>query len=140
MMFFMQPSKYPKEPYTEHMAKNRMHLYTCIQLGMFALLYVIIATKVVAIIFPFIILMCIPMRLFLLPKIFTKEELLHIDSDEDAINQYLTQKNMHESTARGYQSAKLHGIDLEDGIESMEKGMDKTEGGEADSDDNVATN
>jgi hypothetical protein len=135
LMFFMQPSKYPKHPYTEHMAKSRMHLFTAIQLILFAGLYVIIATKVVAIIFPFYILMCIPIRLFVLPMIFKDEELLFIDSDEDAINEFLTRQNMHESTARGFQSAKLQGVDVG---EDNAKGVDSTTGIE--NDDNVAEN
>jgi hypothetical protein len=133
LMFFMQPSKYPKHPYTEHMEKKRMHLYTCTQLVLFAGLYVIIATKVVAIIFPFYILMCIPIRLFVLPKIFSQEELLFIDSDEDAINEYLTNQNMHASTARGFQNAKLHGLE-EDGGDQI-KPADKTMDAAGSSDD-----
>jgi hypothetical protein len=122
LMFFMQPSKYPKHPYTEHMAAGRMHLFTAIQLILFVGLYLIIATKVVAIIFPFYILMCIPIRLYALPKVFSQEELLFIDSDEDAINEYLANQNMHASTARGFQNDKLHGVEVEDN----EKGIDKT--------------
>ena len=125
MMFFMQPSKYPKEPYTVHMKKSKMHLFTAIQLTIFAMLYVVIATKVAAISFPFFILMCIPIRLYVLPKFFTEEELLFIDSDEDAINQFLTNQNMHESTARGFQTAKLHGVEVPDGT-TNEKSADKT--------------
>jgi hypothetical protein len=142
LMFFMQPSKYPKEPYTEHMKKSRMHLFTCIQLLLFGVLYTVIATKVVAIMFPFVILMFIPIRLFVLPKIFTDEELLFIDSDEDAVNEFLTNQNMHESTARGYQNAKLHGVDVNNGNADKDV-MDKTiaAGNDAsDSDDNIASN
>jgi preprotein translocase subunit Sec61beta len=140
LMFFMQPSKYPKEPYTLHMKKSKMHTFTAIQLIIFAGLYVVIATKTLAITFPFFILACIPIRLYILPKYFTEEELLFIDSDEDAINEFLTNQNMHESTARGFQNAKLHKADVTGGMD-VEKG-EKTlaAGGESDSDDALAEN
>jgi len=139
-MFFMQPSKYPKEPYTVHMKKSKMHTFTAIQLLIFAGLYVVIATKTLAITFPFFILACIPIRLYILPKYFTEEELLFIDSDEDAINEFLTNQNMHESTARGYQNAKLHKAEVTGGMD-VEKG-DKTmaAGGGSDIDDALAEN
>ena len=79
----MQPSKYPLEPYTLHMRPRRMHLLTAIQLGLFALLYTVKAIKSIAIAFPLIIAMCIPIRLYVLPKIFTEKELVVIDSDDD---------------------------------------------------------
>jgi hypothetical protein len=62
-MFFMQPSHYPSTPYTDHIAVKRMHLYTGIQLFMFALLYVIKSIKSIAIAFPIVIALCIPLRL-----------------------------------------------------------------------------
>ena len=39
-MLFMQPSKYPSAPYTDHVPAKKMHYYTCVQLSLFALLYV----------------------------------------------------------------------------------------------------
>ena len=81
LMFSMQPSKYPVQPYTQYMKAWRMHLFTAIQLFFFALLYVVKSIKVIAITFPVLIAACIPVRLYLLPKIFTKEELILIDGD-----------------------------------------------------------
>lgn len=92
LMFFMQPSKYPLEPYTQHMSPRRMHLFTGIQLGLFILLYVVKAVKTIAIAFPIIIACCIPIRLLLLPKIFTEEELILIDSDDEAVKALLSGK------------------------------------------------
>jgi hypothetical protein len=138
LMFFMQPSKYPKHPYTEHMAKKRMHLFTCIQLVLFAGLYVIIATKVVAIMFPFYILMCIPIRLFVLPKIFTDAELLFVDADEDAINEFLTNQRMHASTARLFHSAKLHGVDAKEITKDVEDPTATADFSDGSDNDNVA--
>ena len=89
LMFFMQPSKYPLEPYTMYMQPRRMHLFTAIQLGLFVLLYTVKAIKTIAIAFPLIIACCIPIRLYLLPKIFTEKELTMIDSDEEAVKNWL---------------------------------------------------
>ena len=89
LMFFMQASKYPLEPYTMYMQPRRMHLFTAIQLGLFVLLYAVKAIKTIAIAFPLIIAGCIPIRLYLLPRIFTEKELVMIDSDEAAVKSWL---------------------------------------------------
>lgn len=91
LMFFMQPSKYPLEPCTMHMKPRRMHLFTAIQLGLFALLYTVKAIKTIAIAFPLIIACCIPIRMYILPKIFTEKELVMIDGDDDAIMKWLAE-------------------------------------------------
>lgn len=88
-MFFMQPSKYPMEWYTEHVKPRRMHLFTIIQLGLFIVLYVVKAIKAIAIAFPIVIALCIPIRLYLLPKVFTAEELVMIDSDDETVIAWL---------------------------------------------------
>ena len=76
LMLFMQPSKYPVQPYTQYMKPWRMHLFTLIQLFFFALLYAVKSIKAIAIAFPICIMACIPVRLYLLPKIFTRDELI----------------------------------------------------------------
>jgi len=96
LMFFMQPSKYPLEAYTMHMKPKRMHLFTVIQLGLFALLYTVKAIKTIAIIFPLIIACCIPVRLYLLPKIFTEKELVMIDGDDAEIKKWLAEHGNEE--------------------------------------------
>jgi hypothetical protein len=79
LMLLMQPSKYPVQPYTQYMKGWRMHLFTLIQLFFFALLYAVKSIKSIAIAFPICIMACIPVRLYLLPKIFTRDELILID-------------------------------------------------------------
>jgi len=44
-----------------------------------------------------------------------------MDSDEDAINEFLTNQNIHKSTARGSLNAKLHTADVSGGMD-FEKG------------------
>ena len=92
LMFFMQPSKYPKEPHTEHMRPARMHYFTAIQIGLFMMLLVFRSVKVIAIAFPIIIKACIPIRMYILPRIFTVEELIMIDTDDETVKQYLEYK------------------------------------------------
>lgn len=80
------------EPFTKYMKFKRIHLFTCIQLFIFAALYVIKAIKSVAIAFPLVIALGIPIRLYLLPKIFTQDELILIDGDDDEIKEHLNQR------------------------------------------------
>ena len=94
LMFFMQPSKYPVQPYTQYMKPSRMHMFTAIQLFFFALLYVVKSIKVIAIAFPIVIAACIPIRLYLLPKIFTRDELILIDSDPNTVKMWIENKEL----------------------------------------------
>ena len=71
------------------MKPKRMHLFTIIQLSIFVLLYAVISIQKVAIIFPIIIALCIPFRMYLLPKIFTEEELVMIDGEDFQIQKWL---------------------------------------------------
>ena len=91
LMFFMQPSKYPVQPYTQYMKPTRMHLFTSIQLFFFALLYTVKSIKTIAIAFPICIALCIPIRLYVLPKIFTQDELILIDSDPQTVKLWIAQ-------------------------------------------------
>ena len=89
-MIFMQPSRYPIHPYTKYMKPKRMHIFTFIQAALFALLYTVKSIKTIAIAFPLFIAACIPIRIFLLPKIFSEEELILIDSDEATVKAWLS--------------------------------------------------
>jgi hypothetical protein len=84
-MFFMQSSRYPSKPHSDNMDPNKMHMFTMIQLVLFIVLYVVKSVKSIAILFPLIIAACIPIRLWVLPKLFTKEELIFIDGDDKEI-------------------------------------------------------
>ncbi|KAL7543916.1 hypothetical protein ACHAWF_007485 [Thalassiosira exigua] len=83
------PSKYPVQLYTQYMKPKRMHLFTIIQLLFFAFLYVVKSIKMIAIAFPILIATCIPVRLYLLPKIFTEDELILIDSDPNTVKLWI---------------------------------------------------
>ena len=99
-MFFMQPSRYPTEPYTKYMNSKNMHLYTGIQFALFATLYTVKSVKTIAIAFPIIIAACIPFRLYVLPKFFTEGELIVLDSEDEVIEAYIeTRHNSDEESA-----------------------------------------
>jgi len=85
LMLFQQPSKYPKRVYTEFVKGASMHKYTLIQILLFVLLYVVKTIKKTAIAFPLIIAACIPLRIWLLPRIFSAQELVFLDGDDQAI-------------------------------------------------------
>jgi hypothetical protein len=92
LMFFQQPSLYKKEAFTKYMKISRYHMFTIIQLCFFAGVFMVQNTKSIAIAFPFMTLMCIPGRLYLLPKIFENWELLLLDGEEEEIEHWIQQK------------------------------------------------
>merc|ERR1712110_1272073 len=91
-MLFMQPSLYPKKPYTQHVSLTKMHKFTLLQLGLFAVLYVVKTIKSIALAFPIIIAICIPIRVFWLPKMFSKADLVFLDGDDTEIDAALKAK------------------------------------------------
>ena len=96
-MFFMQPGKYPNEHhFAEHVAPRRMHLYTLIQLSFFGLLYTVKSLKPIAIAFPIVIAACIPFRMFVLSRLFTKDELILLDSEDKEIEEWVNKQSAKE--------------------------------------------
>jgi hypothetical protein len=47
---------------------------------------------VIAIAFPIVIKACIPVRMYMLPRYFTEEELIMIDTDDSIVDEYLSYK------------------------------------------------
>lgn len=60
------------------------------------MLYVVKSTAVIAIAFLVMIFAIIPIRSFLLPRIFTKDELVVLDGDDEEIEEYLADKETTE--------------------------------------------
>ena len=92
LLFLQQPSMIAKTPYTEYLPLKRIHLFTGIQLFFFVLLYIVKNAKPIAIAFPVMILLCIPVRIYLLPKIFTTEELILLDGAPEAIEGWILEQ------------------------------------------------
>lgn len=51
-----------------------MHLFTCIQLVCLAALWAVMSTQA-SLAFPFLLIMTVPVKMFLLPRIFTSREM-----------------------------------------------------------------
>jgi len=88
-MLCMQPMLYPDFPYTKYVDRRKMHLYTIIQIVLFAILYAVKSIKMIAIAFPLVIAAFIPIRLYALPKIFTKDELILLDDEDENIQELI---------------------------------------------------
>ena len=92
LMFFQQPSLYPANPSTKYIKSSRIHMYTVAQLIFFAGVFIVQNTKAIAIAFPFMTLMCIPGRLWLLPKFFEGWELMLLDGESEQIEEWIEKK------------------------------------------------
>lgn len=91
-MFFQQPSLYAQTPFTKYMKQSRIHMYTVAQIIFFAGVFIVQNTKAIAIAFPFMTLMCIPGRLWLLPKFFEGWELMLLDGEAEQIEEWIEKK------------------------------------------------
>ena len=89
LLFFQQPSKYKQTPYTKYVDTKRIHMYTFLQIMFFLGVFVVQNTKAIAIVFPFMTMLCIPGRLFLLPRFLEGWELLLLDGYDEDVNEWL---------------------------------------------------
>lgn len=89
LMFFQQPSLYAETPYNQYMEKWRVHMYTCFEIFFFGLIFLTQNFQAISIVFPFMTLLCIPARIFLLPRFFEGWELCLLDGDDEEIDRWL---------------------------------------------------
>ncbi|XP_054827076.1 anion exchange protein 3 [Eublepharis macularius] len=94
LLIFMPSKHHPDHVYVVKVKTWRMNLFTCIQLACIVLLWVVKST-VASLAFPFILIMTVPLRRFLLPRFFHEKELKALDSedaepnfDEDGRDEY----------------------------------------------------
>ncbi|XP_057407856.1 anion exchange protein 3 isoform X1 [Balaenoptera acutorostrata] len=95
LLLILMPAKHhPEQPYVTKVKTWRMHLFTCIQLGCIALLWVVKSTAA-SLAFPFLLLLTVPLRRCVLPRLFQDRELQALDSedaepnfDEDGQDEY----------------------------------------------------
>ncbi|CAL4118402.1 unnamed protein product [Meganyctiphanes norvegica] len=79
IFIMLMPVKYhPDVPYVTEMRTLKMHLYTVIQLILLIVLWVVKQSPA-ALCFPFILLMLIPIRMYIMPRIFDLDELDALD-------------------------------------------------------------
>ncbi|XP_056155620.1 anion exchange protein 2b [Lampris incognitus] len=82
MMLLLMPPKYhPDHTYVRKVRTLRMHLFTCIQLVCLAVLWAVMLTQA-SLAFPFVLILTVPVKMFLLPRIFTVREMLCLDADD----------------------------------------------------------
>ncbi|XP_046880239.1 anion exchange protein 2b isoform X2 [Hypomesus transpacificus] len=82
MMLLLMPPKYhPDHTYVRKVRTLRMHLFTLIQLLCLAALWAVMST-VASLAFPFVLILTVPVKMFLLPRIFSNREMQCLDADE----------------------------------------------------------
>jgi hypothetical protein len=100
LMFFQQPSKYHKTVYTRYIDSHRIHMYTGFEILFFGMVFTVQNFPLIAIAFPLMTLLCIPGRMFLLPRYFENWELQLLDGDEVQIQEWITAKDRTVRTIR----------------------------------------
>uniref|UniRef100_A0A3Q1EH68 Anion exchange protein n=1 Tax=Acanthochromis polyacanthus TaxID=80966 RepID=A0A3Q1EH68_9TELE len=81
ILLLMPPKYHPDHSYVCKVRTLRMHLFTVVQLTCLSLLWVVMATAA-ALAFPFVLLLTIPVRMLLLPRLFSSRELQSLDADD----------------------------------------------------------
>lgn len=119
LLFFQQPSAYPETHYTKYMEKRRIHRYTVMEMMTFGMVFFVQNFKPIAIAFPLMTFLCIPTRLFLLPKFFEGWELLLLDGTDKKIEEWIELK---EDIKQPHLTGDGYGTDID--IESPMKIMD----------------
>ncbi|KAM9337663.1 anion exchange protein 2-like [Symphorus nematophorus] len=82
MMLLLMPPKYhPDHTYVRKVRTMRMHLFTCIQLVCLGVLWAVMSTQA-SLAFPFVLILTVPVKMFLLRRIFTPREIACLDADD----------------------------------------------------------
>ncbi|XP_021476449.2 anion exchange protein 2 isoform X1 [Oncorhynchus mykiss] len=81
MLLLMPPKYHPDHTYVRKVKTLRMHLYTLIQLVCLAALWAVMST-VASLAFPFVLILTVPVKMFLLSRIFTTREMQCLDADD----------------------------------------------------------
>ncbi|XP_037742974.1 band 3 anion transport protein isoform X2 [Chelonia mydas] len=82
ILLLMKPPKYyPDEPYVKRVKTWRMHIFTFTQIVCLATLWAVKSTPA-SLALPFLLILTVPLRRFLLPKIFKDIELKCLDADD----------------------------------------------------------
>ncbi|KAM6042992.1 LOW QUALITY PROTEIN: band 3 anion transport protein [Theristicus caerulescens] len=81
LLLLMPPKYHPREPYVTRVKTWRMHLFTFTQIIVLVLLWVVKSTPA-SLALPFVLILTVPLRRFLLPKIFRDVELKCLDADD----------------------------------------------------------
>ncbi|XP_035285268.1 anion exchange protein 2-like isoform X1 [Anguilla anguilla] len=82
MLLLLMPPKYhPDHTYVRKVRTLRMHLFTGIQMVCLAVLWAVMST-VASLAFPFVLILTVPIKMFLMQRIFTPREMQCLDADD----------------------------------------------------------
>ncbi|XP_059812609.1 solute carrier family 4 member 1b (Diego blood group) isoform X1 [Hypanus sabinus] len=81
LLLFIPPKYHPDIAYTRKVHTRRMHIFTLIQLICIAILWAINKSRA-SLAFPFILILTVPLRMFVLTKIFSALEMKCLDGDD----------------------------------------------------------
>ncbi|XP_073687032.1 anion exchange protein 2-like isoform X2 [Garra rufa] len=81
LLLLMPPKYHPDHTYVRKVRTLRMHLFTAIQVFCLAVLWAVMST-VASLAFPFVLIMTVPVKMFLLPRIFSGREMQCLDADD----------------------------------------------------------
>ncbi|XP_069733378.1 band 3 anion transport protein isoform X2 [Phaenicophaeus curvirostris] len=85
LLLLMPPKYHPDEPFVTRVKTRRMHLFTFTQIIVLVVLWVVKSTPA-SLALPFVLILTVPLRRFLLPKIFRDVELKCLDADDVVVN------------------------------------------------------
>ncbi|XP_015210010.2 anion exchange protein 2 isoform X1 [Lepisosteus oculatus] len=81
LLLLMPPKYHPDQIFVRKVRTLRMHLFTGIQVVCLAVLWAVMST-VASLAFPFVLILTVPVKMFLLSRIFTEREMQCLDADE----------------------------------------------------------
>ncbi|XP_053870152.1 band 3 anion transport protein [Malaclemys terrapin pileata] len=81
LLLLMPPKYHPDEPYVKRVKTWRMHIFTLTQILCLATLWAVKSTPA-SLALPFLLILTVPLRRFLLPRIFKDIELKCLDADD----------------------------------------------------------
>ncbi|XP_051969655.1 anion exchange protein 2b isoform X2 [Xyrauchen texanus] len=81
LLLLMPPKYHPDHTYVRKVRTLRMHLFTAVQVVCLAILWAVMST-VASLAFPFFLIMTVPVKMFLLPRIFSAREMQCLDADD----------------------------------------------------------
>ncbi|KAF6097172.1 solute carrier family 4 member 1 (Diego blood group) [Phyllostomus discolor] len=82
LLLFKPPKYHPDVPYVKRVKTWRMHLFTFIQIICLVVLWMVKSFQSTSLALPFILILTVPLRRFLLPLIFRNLELQCLDADD----------------------------------------------------------
>uniref|UniRef100_A0AAY4DX23 Anion exchange protein n=1 Tax=Denticeps clupeoides TaxID=299321 RepID=A0AAY4DX23_9TELE len=81
LLLLMPPKYHPDHTYVRKVRTLRMHLYTAVQVVCLAVLWAVMST-VASLAFPFVLILTVPIKMFLLPRIFSSREMHYVSSPD----------------------------------------------------------